>query len=189
MEFKKALLATCLFVGSTVCANAEQDKYPASYQEYLQSISLAGEKVSIEVPSDFDLAAQEINPNQQTLGFVHDGESIANWNEYVSVNISFHTDMSVRTRLSMVEEHLKRSYGDVRVISTDFDNISKNGRSYQVAKATFLFTDEQGPVTTAAVCYSDFKTLVGTQVSLRGQHSKKTSKSANRLAKRIISIQ
>jgi hypothetical protein len=188
MEFKKAILSTCLLLGMTASAEGTEDKHPASYIEYLQSITLAGEKVAIEVPSEFDLAAQEINTNQQTLGFVLDGESIASWSEYVSLNINFRTDIDVRTRLDMIEEHLKRSYGKVKVVSTDFDNISRNGRNYHVAKATYLFTDETGPVTTAAVCYSDFKTLVGTQVSIRGKHSNKKTSSANRLAKKIISV-
>ncbi len=188
MEFKKVVLSACLMLGITASAEEAQDKHPASYIEYLQSITLAGEKVEIEVPSAFDLAAQEINTNQQTLGFVLDGESIANWSEYVSLNISFRSDMNVRTRLDMVEEHLKRSYGSVKVVSTDFDNVSRNGRNYQVARATFLFNDENGPVTTAAVCYSDFNTLVGTQVSIRGKHSSKKTSSANRLAKKIITV-
>ena len=140
--------------------------------------------------ASFDLALQEINTNQQTLGFVPDGETINNWSEYVGVNISMHTDMDVRTRLQMVEEHLTRTYTNVKVSSTDFDNyISDDGRNFQSAKATFAYNDEQGSVVTTAICYSDFQTLIGTQVSIRAaKPSSRQVKLSQRLANSIISV-
>ncbi|UTC24805.1 hypothetical protein MMH89_01390 [Candidatus Comchoanobacter bicostacola] len=189
MELKSILALSLLMSASSVHAYNINDAPTADngYTEFLQTINIAGRDLKIDIPTDYDLAIQQNEHNQQTLGFVPDNETQDDWTELLTISIDFNSSISASERVEQIKEYLEREHKDSSKIRSSSDNVTtRDGRSYQVSQATFQFSDEESPISSAITCYTDHTTLVCAQAHLRS--SKPSMRTASRAQKIINNI-